>query len=102
MCIRDRLRLPHTVCWCTSPSQCNAFGSTYVLQTWKLRVSLPVYIMALQSISGWILFMVFAGVGVMAAPIDWIFQYMGRPRSVITKSEYIGRARGLAQVILGI
>jgi hypothetical protein len=31
-----------------------------------------------------------------AAPIDWIFQYMRRPRSVITKSEFIERARGLA------
>lgn len=32
-----------------------------------------------------------------AAPIDWIFQYIRRPKSVITKSEYIERARGLAQ-----
>jgi len=32
-----------------------------------------------------------------AAPIDWIFQYVRRPKSVITKSEYIDRARGLAQ-----
>jgi LMBR1 domain-containing protein 1 len=40
---------------------------------------------------------VFAGWGMMAAPIDWIFQYIRRPKSVITKSEYIDRARGLAQ-----
>ena len=33
----------------------------------------------------------------MAGPIDWIFQFMRRPRSVITKSQYIERARGLAQ-----
>lgn len=31
-----------------------------------------------------------------AAPLDWIFQYAGRPKAVITKSEYIDRARGLA------
>jgi hypothetical protein len=31
-----------------------------------------------------------------AAPIDWIHQYIARPRAVITKSEYIERARGLA------
>lgn len=39
----------------------------------------------------------FAGWGMFAAPIDWIFQYIRRPKSVITKSEYIDRARGLAQ-----
>lgn len=47
--------------------------------------------------TGWILFLVFAGWGFFAAPIDWIFQYIRRPKSVITKSEYIDRARGLAQ-----
>lgn len=31
-----------------------------------------------------------------AAPLDWIFQYISRPKAVITKSEYIERARGLA------
>jgi LMBR1 domain-containing protein 1 len=33
----------------------------------------------------------------MAAPIDWLHQYMRRPRAVITKSEFLNRARGLAQ-----
>lgn len=32
-----------------------------------------------------------------AAPIDWIHQYMRRPRTVIAKSEFLARARGLAQ-----
>lgn len=41
--------------------------------------------------------MIFAGVGVFCAPVDWIFQYLGRPKVIITKSEYIGRARTLAQ-----
>ena len=45
---------------------------------------------------GWVLFLVFAGWGMFAAPIDWIHQYIARPRAVITKSEYIERARGLA------
>lgn len=39
----------------------------------------------------------FAGLGMLAAPIDWIFQYVRRPRAVITKSEFINRARGLAK-----
>jgi hypothetical protein len=41
--------------------------------------------------------MVFAGCGVFCAPVDWIFQYLGRPKVIITKSQYIERARGLAQ-----
>jgi hypothetical protein len=47
--------------------------------------------------AGWVLFLVFAGWGMFAAPIDWLFQYMRRPKAVITKSEFIDRARGLAQ-----
>lgn len=42
------------------------------------------------------MFLVFAGWGMFAAPLDWIFQYISRPKAVITKSEYIDRARGLA------
>lgn len=76
---------------------CNAFGPTYYSSDFTSRCSFPVYVMAIQSVAGWILFMVFAGVGVMCAPIDWIFQYVGRPKSIITKSEYLARARGLAQ-----
>ncbi len=35
-------------------------------------MSLPVYIIAIQSVLGWLLFLVFAGVGLFAAPIDWL------------------------------
>lgn len=45
----------------------------------------------------WLLFLVFAGVGVLAAPIDWIQQWRSRPTSVITRSEYMRRARIIAQ-----
>lgn len=76
---------------------CDSFGPTITITNWKLRVSLPVYIIAIQSVLGWLLFLVFAGVGVMSAPIDWIFQFAGRPTSVITKSEYMRRARIVAQ-----
>jgi hypothetical protein len=47
--------------------------------------------------AGWLLFLVFAGMGVLATPIDWIQQFLGRPKTVITKSEYIRRARLVAQ-----
>lgn len=41
--------------------------------------------------------MIFAGVGILAAPIDWIQQFLNRPRAVISKSEYMRRARIIAQ-----
>ncbi|WIA33236.1 hypothetical protein OEZ86_006379 [Tetradesmus obliquus] len=104
-------QLPNTTGRCILPGQgfagfsaaniarkdgCTAFNSAFYGATWTMRVSFPVYIMAIQSVIGWILFLVFAGWGIFAAPIDWIFQYIRRPKAVITKSEYIERARGLA------
>ena len=56
----------------------------------EIAVSLPCTV-------GWILFLIFAGVGVFGAPIDWIQQFLGRPTSTITKSEYMRRARIIAQ-----
>ena len=41
--------------------------------------------------------MVFAGVGLVALPLDCIREFLGRPRSTISKSEYIKRAKGLGQ-----
>ena len=46
---------------------------------------------------GWLLFMVFAGVGILSSPIDWIQQFLSRPKSTITKSEYIRRGRLILQ-----
>jgi len=39
--------------------------------------------------------MVFAGVGMVALPLDLFREFIGRPRATITHSEYIKRARGL-------
>lgn len=39
--------------------------------------------------------MVFAGVGIVALPLDMIREFWGRPKSTIPKSEYVKRARGL-------
>lgn len=41
--------------------------------------------------------MVFAGVGLVALPLDLVQSFLGRLVAVITKSEYIKRARGLGQ-----
>ena len=52
--------------------------------------------------AGWLLFMVFAGVGLVALPLDMIREFLGRPKSTIPKSEYIKRARGLGVRANGI
>lgn len=45
--------------------------------------------------AGWLLFMVFAGVGLVALPLDLLMAFMGRPKATITHSEFIKRAKGL-------
>ena len=61
-------------------------------ETWTLRTSFPVYVIAITSILGWLLFMVFAGVGSIALPLDWIHAFVNRPRTWMTRSEYIKEA----------
>lgn len=46
---------------------------------------------------GWATFMVFGGIGLASLPADMLRSFFGRPMSIITKSEYIRQARGLAQ-----
>lgn len=64
-------------------------------EDWSVRVSLLVYIMAIVSTIGWILFMVFGGIGLVALPMDSIRAFLGRPRQCITKAAYQERARDL-------
>ena len=45
--------------------------------------------------AGWLLFMVFCGAGLVALPLDMIREFLGRPKSTITKSEYMTRAKAL-------
>jgi LMBR1 domain-containing protein 1 len=53
--------------------------------------------MALQSVIGWILFLIFGGWGLLSGPADWVHEFFRRPKTVITKSQYLERARGIAQ-----
>ena len=55
---------------------------------WSIRASVFVFIIAIGSICGWLLFMAFAGVGVIAVPIDLIFLFIYRPRSTISRAQY--------------
>ncbi len=47
--------------------------------------------------TGWALFLVFAGVGFVALPMDLVREWWGRPRATIARSEYVTRAMGMAK-----
>mmetsp|Transcript_2284 Transcript_2284/g.6699 ORF Transcript_2284/g.6699 Transcript_2284/m.6699 type:complete len:520 (-) Transcript_2284:178-1737(-) len=64
-------------------------------ELYRTRVSLPVYLICLNTVVGWLLFMLYGGVGLASFPFDMLREFAGRPRKVITKSEYIRRAREL-------
>ena len=53
--------------------------------------------MAIVATVGWVLFMVFGAIGLVALPLDWIREFLGRPKATITRSQYIDRARDLAR-----
>lgn len=49
-------------------------------------VSLPIYAVACVSIVGWVFFAMFAGVGLVALPIDLIHTFTDRPTSIDVKN----------------
>ena len=49
--------------------------------TFELEVSFAVYVIAIMSFFGWILVVIFAGVGLSALPIDMINQFRLRPKA---------------------
>ena len=75
---------------------CDASGDS-ISETWSVRTTFPVYVIALTSVVSWVLFMVFAGVGVSAIPVDEIKAFLARPKKVIAKSEYIRIAGKIAE-----
>jgi len=95
--------IPGPECISTQPEEaykgflCDAARGAPPQETWSVRTSFPVYVIALGSIAGWILFMVFAGVGVVSLPVDLIMAFVKRPRTIITKSEYLKRAKEICE-----
>ena len=57
-------------------SNCDYSGG----QTITMNVSFAVYLVCLIAFVGWVLFIVFAGVGLLAIPLDLIFEFKNRPR----------------------
>lgn len=64
---------------------------------WKVRVSLIVYAMSIIATLGWLLFLLFGAIGLVALPLDWLREFVARPRSTITRAQYADRARDLAR-----
>ncbi|KAJ3023042.1 hypothetical protein HKX48_004524 [Thoreauomyces humboldtii] len=60
-----------------------------ISQTGTIHVSVSpiVYIVAIVSFVGWVLFSIFGGVGLIALPVDWISQFLHRPK-IIKANEY--------------
>lgn len=59
-----------------------SLGCTVSKDTIKMTVSFPVYLMCLISFVGWFLFILFAGVGLAALPLDLIMDFRYRPKSL--------------------
>lgn len=66
-------------------------------EEWKQRATFITYGMGVLATIGWILFMIFGAIGMVALPIDWIRQFIGRPRATIPRSQYVLRAQDLAR-----
>jgi LMBR1 domain-containing protein 1 len=80
----------------TTGYACDA-SSGVPTETWSVRTSFPIYVVALTSVISWILFIAFGGVGVSALPVDLVKAFLGRPKTVIPKSEYIKIAGKIAE-----
>lgn len=94
-CMLTRHHVAHRRCL-PPPPQCNVFINQ-VSDQWKQRVSIIVYAMVIVATVGWVLFMVFGAIGIVMLPMDWIREFIGRPKATITRSQYIDRARDLAR-----
>jgi len=64
--------------------------------TWTVAVTFPVYVIAFLSFLGWWFFTLFAGVGLIALPLDLINEYRTRPTPMKT-SEFFEKKRALGQ-----
>ena len=66
----------------TNDDLANALASfsSMVDITINMKVTFPIYAMAMMGFVGWFLFVLFAGVGLAALPVDLICAYIYRPR----------------------
>ncbi|KAH9571879.1 hypothetical protein CY35_02G116100 [Sphagnum magellanicum] len=94
----------------TSQDLCAAYLSgSGTSTTWSMRVSLPEYIIALTTIFGSILFVIFGGVGMACLPMSLIATFLRRPKTTISRAQYIKeatyilkRGKDIKEVLLGL
>jgi LMBR1 domain-containing protein 1 len=55
-----------------------------------------VFIVAIVTLVGWLIFSVFAGVGMVSLPYDWLNEFKHRPKP-ITKAEYEEKKRQVGE-----
>ncbi|KAH8970953.1 hypothetical protein BDL97_02G115800 [Sphagnum fallax] len=78
-----------------------------------MRVSFPEYIIALTTIFGSILFVIFGGVGMACLPMSLIATFLRRPKTTISRAQYIKtslqeathilkRGKDMKEVLLGL
>ncbi|XP_019187008.1 PREDICTED: LIMR family protein At5g01460 [Ipomoea nil] len=85
-------------CIGNGPHQCSAYSASPSSEkTWTMRATFPEYVVALATIVGSVLFMIFGGVGIACLPLGLIFSFIRRPKAVITRSQYIKEATELAK-----
>ncbi|CAO2820104.1 unnamed protein product [Amaranthus hypochondriacus] len=78
--------------------QCSAYSAgTTSETTWTMRTTFPEYVVALATVAGSVLFMIFGGVGIACLPLGLIFAFIRRPKAVITRSQYIKEATELGK-----
>lgn len=82
--VKDKLLELTPGCW----ADC-----TREVLTVNFRVTLPVYLIGLLSFLGWFFFSIFAGVGLMALPMDLINEFRTRPRPMSTAAWVEGKRR---------
>jgi LMBR1 domain-containing protein 1 len=65
--------------FCPTPTSC-VMG----VNTVPVKVSIMIYMIALVSFAGWLVFIVFAGVGLVTLPMDFLVAFKYRPRNIST------------------
>eukprot|EP00823_Brevimastigomonas_motovehiculus_P003907 TRINITY_DN2476_c0_g1_i1.p1 TRINITY_DN2476_c0_g1~~TRINITY_DN2476_c0_g1_i1.p1 ORF type:complete len:511 (+),score=119.48 TRINITY_DN2476_c0_g1_i1:249-1781(+) len=78
----DMCRAPVSFAGSTERNAC--IMDTYI---WKVTVTIPVFLICVLSFLGWILFMLFCGIGMGAFPITMVNEFKTRP-APLTKAEY--------------
>lgn len=76
----DQSKPPPFATWSAADVTNAALTLPGVDSTVSLKVTFPVYVMAMEGFVGWFFFVIFAGVGLSALPVDLICAFIYRPR----------------------